>query len=180
MNLDAVMELISEVEPLIDPPWDGKRPPYGETDPRFDLKTARAVLEALESEAPSQENCDTLFVELRMACEYVARIQPVLRAVPQLIQAVKTINTPRTDDFFEAVRNEAAHQVGRWGTTHDAGKTNPDWFTLIVYLQGKAVNAYWNRDQDKLKHHIVSTAAALLNWLRALNGESVEMRPGVG
>ena len=29
------------------------------------------------------------------------------------------INTPRTDDFFEAVRIEAAHQVERWGVEHD-------------------------------------------------------------
>lgn len=91
---------------------------------------------------------------------------------------MSVMNTPRTDDFFAAVRGEAAHQISRWGTEHDAGKTNSDWFTLILGLQGKAVKAYWDNDEEKLKHHIVSTAAALLNWLRALNGETTTMRPG--
>jgi hypothetical protein len=76
---------IDELEKLIEPPWDGKRPPYGETDPKFDLESARATLTALEHEPASQANSDTLFVELRLACEYVAKIQPLLDAVPVLL-----------------------------------------------------------------------------------------------
>jgi len=90
------------------------------------------------------------------------------------------INTPRTDEFFEAVRNEAAHQVERWGVDHDAGKRPEDWITLLVYLTGKASKAYYKGDAAKLKHHIVTVAAVCLNWLRNLNGETRAMRPGVG
>ena len=90
------------------------------------------------------------------------------------------INTPRTDDFFEAVRNEAAHQIERWGVDHDAGKRREDWITLLVYLAGKVTKAHYDRDDKKLKHHVVTVAAVCLNWLRAENGESNAMRPGVG
>lgn len=90
------------------------------------------------------------------------------------------INTPRTDDFFEAVRNEAAHQVERWGTEHDAGKRPEDWIALLVYLTGKATKAYYDGDGNKLRHHIVTVGAVCLNWLRNLNGETTAMRPGVG
>jgi hypothetical protein len=84
------------------------------------------------------------------------------------------INTPHTDEFFEAVRLEAAHQIQRWGARHDAGKTAPDWFWLVGYLLGKALHF-----PDKRKHHLVSSAAALLNWFRAETGDSNIMRPGI-
>ena len=89
------------------------------------------------------------------------------------------INTPRTDDFFEAVRIEAAHQIERWGTEHDAGKQPADWIALLAFLTGKATMAYYVGDADKMKHHIVTVAAACLNWLRNLNGETTAFRPGV-
>jgi hypothetical protein len=89
------------------------------------------------------------------------------------------INTPRTDDFFDAVRIEAAHQVERWGTEHDAGKRAEDWIALLTYLTGKAPRAYYEANAEKMKHHIVTIAAVCLNWLRNVNGESTLMRPGV-
>lgn len=87
---------------------------------------------------------------------------------------INLINTPRTDDFLEAVRLEAAHQIERWGSEHDAGKTPADWFWLIGFLAGKAMHF-----PEKRKHHIISSAAALMNWFRAVEGISNAMRPGI-
>lgn len=84
------------------------------------------------------------------------------------------INTPGTDDFFESVRLEAAHQIERWGTDHDAGKGPADWFWTLGYLSGKAMHF-----PNKRMHHIISSAAMLLNWWRAEMKISNEMRPGI-
>lgn len=89
------------------------------------------------------------------------------------------INTPQTDIWFDGVRLEAAHQQERWGSNHDAGKTAFDWFWLIGYLAQKAASSSVANDPDKAKHHTISTAAALLNWHRALTGEITSMRPGI-
>jgi hypothetical protein len=89
------------------------------------------------------------------------------------------INTPRTDEFFEAVRIEAAHQIERWGVEHDAGKRSEDWVTLLIYLLGKAARAHFDGDRPKLEHHVITTAAVALNWWRHLTGVSTKMRPGV-
>ena len=84
------------------------------------------------------------------------------------------INTPRVDDFLKAVRTEAAHQIERWGAAHDEGKTDADWFWLIGYLAGKALNK-----PDKKLHHIITTAAACLNWHGHATGAQTTMRPGI-
>jgi hypothetical protein len=84
------------------------------------------------------------------------------------------INTPHTGEFVESVQREAAHQVERWGTEHDAGKAPSDWFWLVGFLLGKALHF-----PEKRKHHLVSSAAALLNWYRAETGDSTAMRPGI-
>jgi len=89
------------------------------------------------------------------------------------------INTPHTHDWFEAVRLEAAHQVERWGTKHDEGKAPQDWFWLLGYLGGKALASALLGDDEKAKHHTISSGAMLLNWFRQLNGESNELRPGI-
>ena len=80
------------------------------------------------------------------------------------------INTPHTGDFFTAVNLEAAHQQERWGAEHDAGKEPHDWFWLLGYLSGKAIAAFGRGDKDKGLHHIVSSAACLLNWHRNVTG----------
>lgn len=100
-----------------------------------------------------------------------------LRAEVERLRAL--INTPQTDDFMEAVRLEAAHQQERWGTSHDAGKSPADWFWLLGYLSGKAVTAFNTGDHQKGMHHIISSAAALLNWHRHATGEMTAMRPGI-
>lgn len=88
------------------------------------------------------------------------------------------INTPELVDFVKAVPLEAVHQRDRWGSEHDAGKTNADWFWLVGYLAGKALNALAVKDQDKALHHIITTAAACANWHAALLGKT-NMRPGI-
>jgi hypothetical protein len=84
------------------------------------------------------------------------------------------INTPHTGEFVESVQREAAHQIERWGTEHDAGKAPADWFWLVGFLLGKALHF-----PEKRKHHLVSSAAALLNWYRQETGDSNRMRPGI-
>ena len=101
-------------------------------------------------------------------------------AINEIRETRKLLNTPLVDDFFAAVRNEAAHQVERWGVEHDADKRSEDWITLFVYLLGKAAKAHFAGDRDKLLHHIITVAAVALNWHRNATGENTRMRPGVG
>lgn len=89
------------------------------------------------------------------------------------------INLPHTEDFMVAVNYEAAHQITRWGAEHDQGKEPQDWFWLLAYLSGKALAAFIKGDKDKGLHHIISSAAALLNWHRNVIGVNSQMRPGV-
>lgn len=89
------------------------------------------------------------------------------------------IDTPHTDDWFEAVRLEAAHQIKRWGSSHDACKEPLDWFWLLGHLGGKAARAALEGDSEKAKHHAISSSAMLLNWFRAMVGDNNSMRPGM-
>src|SRR5688572_16472332 len=104
------------------------------------------------------------------------RITAALRGEVGRLRAM--INTPHTDEWFGAVRLEAAHQIERWGTSHDEGKTPADWFWLLGYLSQKAMTAQLSGDEEKAKHHTISSGAMLLNWFRAMAGDSYEMRPG--
>jgi hypothetical protein len=96
----------------------------------------------------------------------------------RIVELEALINSPKTDEWFEGVRLEAAHQQERWGSEHDAGKTSWDWFWLIGYLAQKAAASSVAGDRDKAMHHTISTGAALLNWHRAMTGENTQMRPG--
>lgn len=89
----------------------------------------------------------------------------------------RRINTPEIADFLSAVHNEALHQRERWGTQGDAGKADADWFWLIGYLAGKAIRP--DTTPEKRLHHIITTAAACLNWHGARVGAYVDMRPGI-
>lgn len=89
------------------------------------------------------------------------------------------INTPHTDEWFEAVRLEAAHQIERWGSSHDEGKAPADWFWLLGYLGQKAMTAQMAGDDEKARHHTISSGAMLLNWFRSMVGDSGVMRPGI-
>lgn len=95
------------------------------------------------------------------------------RAAAELQRLHALINNPHTADFVEAVKNEAAHQRERWGNDHDAGKEDADWFWLIGYLAGKAIHK-----PEKQLHHIITTAAACLNW-HMQRTVGTNMRPGI-
>lgn len=82
-------------------------------------------------------------------------------------------DNPETRDFLAGVAREAAHQRARWGAEHDAGKEDSDWLWLIGYLAGKALHK-----PEKRLHHLITTAAALLNWHRHDLGKT-NMRPGI-
>jgi len=97
----------------------------------------------------------------------------------QLAELQTLLDTPEVEDFDKAVPLEAAHQVKRWGSDHDAGKEPQDWFWLLGYLAGKALASASRGDTEKARHHCISSAAALRNWHAHLrSGESV-MRPGI-
>lgn len=98
------------------------------------------------------------------------------------------LNTPHSAEFLEAVHLEAMHQRERWAAEHDAGKTDADWFWLVGYLAGKALHEGARADaaaangeaiMTKRVHHIVTTAAVLLNWHAARTGADTRMRPGI-
>lgn len=90
------------------------------------------------------------------------------------------LNTPEIMDFEKAVQLEAAHQRERWGSSHDVGKSNEDWFWLLGYLGGKALQSAKTGDIEKMLHHIITTAAACANWHSAkLGGVGTTMRPGI-
>jgi len=77
---------------------------------------------------------------------------------------IQMLNKPELDNFQKAVVSEAKHQIIRWGESHDKNKSPADWFQLVFYLMGKASKAQYDGDTDKLKHHIITTAAALNNF----------------
>lgn len=89
----------------------------------------------------------------------------------------KELGLPEIDDFFEAVKKEAAYQRSRWSAEHDGGKTDADWFWLIGYLAGKALHNPGNNPEKKL-HRIITVAAAACNWWAAVRGRT-DMRPGL-
>ena len=91
--------------------------------------------------------------------------------------ALSQVNTPEIKDFLSAVENEALHQRTRWGSEHDAGKTDQDWFWLIGYLAQKPL--YPGCTPDKSLHHMVAAAAACLNWHAHKMGVFTKMRPGI-
>lgn len=78
------------------------------------------------------------------------------------------VNTPMFDDFTEAVKREAAHQVQRWGRAHDRSKSAENWYWLVGYLSGKALRSAISGDKEKALHHTISSAAALMQWHAAI------------
>ncbi len=86
----------------------------------------------------------------------------------QLEELNRAVNTPEVEDFLKGVRLEAAHQVLRWGESHDRSKSTENWYWLVGYLAGKASRAHIEGDREKALHHTISTAAALLHWHAAI------------
>jgi len=87
------------------------------------------------------------------------------------------LNRAEIDSFIEGVKLEAAHQLTRWGTEQDRNKGPEEWYWLVGYLAGKALQAQRADDEGKFMHHLISTAAVLANWhYFASNPEPVEFR----
>ena len=115
-----------------------------------------------------------------MAAAVDAKMEAREKALREEVERLRAlINAPETEDWFAGVRVESAHQQERWGSQHDAGKKPLDWFWLIGYLAQKAAASAMVGEVDKAKHHTISTAAAMLNWHRALSGSHTAMRPGI-
>jgi hypothetical protein len=121
-----------------------------------------------------EKRAHAAFIAAANPATILALLDMVERQRGRVVELERLINNPHTDDFLEAVRLEAAHQQERWGAEHDVGKADVDWFWLIGYLAGKAVNK-----PEKRLHHIITTAAACMNWHAHLTGEKTNMRPGI-
>jgi hypothetical protein len=95
----------------------------------------------------------------------------------------RKLNTPEVHNFVRAVILETLHQRERWGSEHDAGKTDADWFWLIGYLAGKALHNPPSDNgltpDDLRLHRIITIAAAAANWHAARTGAHTDMRPGI-
>ena len=87
-------------------------------------------------------------------------------------------NAPETEDFWNGVRRESAHQRERWGEAHDRSKSAENWYWLAGYLAGKALRAAIQGDKGKALHHTISAAAALSQWHAAILSD--ESGAGVG
>ncbi|MEW5709786.1 MAG: hypothetical protein AB1830_12920 [Pseudomonadota bacterium] len=99
-----------------------------------------------------------------------------IAAIKAVLESLEAINRPELDDFMAAVVNEARHQRARWGAEHDAGKSPEDWLWLVAYLATKAAQAHRYGDRGKYLHHIITTAAACLNWHAYASGQDA-LRP---
>ena len=91
--------------------------------------------------------------------------QEVLKAAHRMLDQ---LDVPEIEEFAKAVVVEALHQRVRWGRTHDAHKTVSDWIRLGTHLLGKASMADWDGNPAKLKHHIITTGAAMNNFHAAV------------
>src|SRR5690348_18017627 len=63
----------------------------------------------------------------------------LLKLIDDCDRADRLLNSPQIDNFLEAVRTEAAHQVERWGEDDRAKKSDADWLWLVNYLAAKAM-----------------------------------------
>ena len=125
-----------------------------------------------------RENCPVSSKPLLLA--QIEELQQKLTvAEAERDQLKDLLNTPEVDDFDKALPLEAGHQIIRWGSEHDVGKTPADWFWLVGYLAGKALAAQISDDTFKAKHHCISAAAVLRNWHAHIRSGETAMRPGL-
>jgi hypothetical protein len=118
------------------------------------------------------------------------------RVVDLLVEKAEkydALNTPEIVDFLAGVEREALHQRERWAAIGDGGKSDADWFWLLGYLGGKALHSgtqaaaarvvgdpeHYGPHEEKRLHHIITVAAACLNWHAARVGAYTAMRPGI-
>lgn len=108
----------------------------------------------------------------RNAAHNALNVQAINAIFDELRRLHRLINSPEVRDFTIAVVLEAAHQGERWGSEHDARKSDADWFWLIGYLAGKALHTPIAKDVttdagqllEKKLHRIITIAAAAANW----------------
>jgi hypothetical protein len=82
------------------------------------------------------------------------------------------VNNPQTENFLQAVRAEAAHQILRWGRSHDRRKSAEAWYWLVGFLAGKCLRAWIDGDVHKAMHHTISAGAALLHMHAAIQSDA--------
>lgn len=90
-RLNEIKRLYAEARN--EPP--GNRPLYGDTSGRFYLASGRRIVQNMEHAGTSQENQDTLFVELRMACNEVEILQTATGCIPELTEEIKLLQDER-------------------------------------------------------------------------------------
>lgn len=119
-------------------------------------------------------------------------LETAVRVLAEKAAEYDQLNTPEIKDFLMAVEREALHQRDIHAHKGDAGKSDADWFWLLGYLGGKAMHAggaeksaaavgspMARQYYEKQLHHIITTAAACLNWHAARVGTYQDMRPGI-
>lgn len=62
-------------------------------------------------------------------------------------QLHQLVNTPELVDFVKAVHMESVHQLDRWGAADREGKGPTDWFWLVGYLAGRALEHHKNAER---------------------------------
>lgn len=132
-----------------------------------------AMLRERECEDPA------VLAEARECADAMASFIKQTKGRPPADVLAELLNKPHLKDFARALQLEAHHQVGRWGSEHDEGKTPGDWFWLIGYLAQKAMMSQLAGDKDKALHHCITTASAMANWHAAIAGTDPRMRPGI-
>lgn len=135
-----------------------------------ELTVIRQALVRCELEIPAREKTSDWLAQILQTLLFEQAIAAKLRAL---------LDVPEIEEFDKALPLEAAHQVKRWGSEHDAGKNPEDWFWLMGYLAGKALAAQKAGDEHKAKHHCISAAAALRNWHAHIRSGVTTMRPGI-
>lgn len=100
----------------------------------FTLATGPEVILDLITEIEQLEKClDMESAELAWSDSDGRAIQAErdqLKAENEALRAL--LDTPHTAEWFEGVKLEAGHQIKRWVSEHDAGKSPADWFRAIV------------------------------------------------
>lgn len=111
---------------------------------------------------------NTLLSVVDVVANWNTRIKDEADVARLLADVEVMLDTPEIEDFVHAIQVEMPHQIQRWGTSHDAGKTISDWLRVVNHLVAKAGQADWDRNGEKLKHHIITAAAVLGNMHAAI------------
>jgi hypothetical protein len=159
-----------------DPRWSPECVELLKTRPRKlyrRLRLAQTRLADLEGREEELDHLRSVALDVHdLRCQVDSLEGRALAAEERAARLEALINTPELEDFLAGVRLEAAHQVERWGESHDRSKSAENWYWLLGYLAGKALRAAIIGDRAKALHHCVSSAAALLNWHRAIAADT--------